>query len=273
VRTRRLAGARRRRVGLLAGLALGALLLGGYGLFRALTRESSTPASVAGALARFRALPACARTMPPALRGRAPAPGVYVYATRGFEVSHALGTRRHAYPARTSITVSTTPRRCLRIRWDVLAAREDAVLACPRADGAWALATQSEAHRFAGHLDRRSYVCGAGSLALPPRLEPGARWRSSCAIAGTTTVDRGVVLGPRTLTLDGRRTRTLLLRTSTRVGGETTGAGTTLTWILPRSRLVVRRTIANASSTRTIIGAVPYVERATLALSSPRPRR
>ena len=81
------------------------------------------------------------------------------------------------------------------------------------------------------------------------------------------------MLGPRTVTLDGRLTRTVLLRTSTRVSGETTGVGTTFTWILPRSGLVVRRTIANANSTDTIVGAVRYEERATLALSSARPRR
>jgi hypothetical protein len=57
------------------------------------------------------------------------------------------------------------------------------------------------------------------------------------------------------------------------VSGETRGAGTTFTWVLPRSGLVVRRTLANASATATIVGTVRYEERATLALSSARPRR
>ncbi|HEX4805235.1 MAG TPA: hypothetical protein VFU94_04985 [Conexibacter sp.] len=263
----------RRRPWLLAGLAVAALALGGYVAFRLLTRESSTPASVAAALARLRAQPPTARTLPPALRGRAPQPGVYVYATSGFEVSHALGTRRHAYPARTTMTVSTTPAGCLRLRWDVLATRDDAVLACRRADGSWRLAAQSESHAFAGHLDRRTYACTPASTYLPAILKPGATWSSRCAIPGTTTSDSGVVLGPRTLTLDGRPTRTVLLRTTTRVRGETVGAGTTFTWLLPDTRLVVRRMLANASATATIIGSVPYEERASLALDAPRPRR
>jgi hypothetical protein len=75
------------------------------------------------------------------------------------------------------------------------------------------------------------------------------------------------------LTLGGRRVRTLLLRTTTRVSGDTVGRGTTLTWILARSGLIVRRTLANASSTATVVGAVRYDEVASLALSSPRPRR
>jgi hypothetical protein len=258
---------------LLSAAALAALALAGVGVFRIATRESSEPASVAAALARFRALPRPARMLPPRLRGRAPEPGVYVYATRGFEVSHVLGIRRHPYPARTTITVGVTPRGCVRTRWDVLATRRDATLACARASGAPRLIDQSEAHAFAGHLDRRAYVCTRASTAGPARLTPGATWHSRCAIPGTATLDDGVVLGPRTLTLDGRRTRTVLLRTTTRVRGDTVGAGTTLTWALPRTRLIVRRTIAHADTTDTIVGDVRYEERATLTLTTARPRR
>lgn len=265
-----------RRSRLLALLAVVVPALGAYAAYRVLTDESSQPASIAAALARFRALPADERALGPALRGGAPQPGVYVYTTRGFEVSHVLGTRRHPYPGRTTITVAATPGGCLRTRWDVLATRWDAVLACPRAaspNGAWRLASQSEEHEFVGHVDRRTYACTPRSLARPARLAAGAGWSSRCAIAGTTTSDTVTVLGPRTLALDGRRMRTLLLRTTTRIGGETTGAGTSFTWILPRSGLIVRRTIANASATRTLVGTVRYEERATLVLSSPRPRR
>lgn len=263
-----------RRPWLLAGLAAALVLaLGGYLAFRAATRESATPASIAAAVGRLRAQPPTARELPPALRGRAPEPGVYVYATSGLEVSHALGTRRHAYPKHTTITVIATPAGCLRIRWDVLATRDDAVLACPRADGSLRLADQSESHDFAGHLDRRTYACTPASTYLPSRLAPGTRWSSMCSIRGTTTRDAGVVLGARTIRLDGRPARTVLVRTTTRVSGETVGAGTTFTWLLAGTRLIVRRTLANASATATIIGSVPYAERATLALSSPRPLR
>jgi hypothetical protein len=249
------------------------LALGGWVVVHVLTRESSTPASVSAALDRFRALPPTARDLPPALRGRAPEPGVYLYATRGSEVSHVLGTRHHPYPAHTTITVTTTPHGCLRSRWNVLATRWDAVLACPRRDGGWQLVSQSESHEFAGHVDRRTYASTPGSRWLPARLAAGVRWSSGCAIEGTTTTDHGIVVGPRTLTLDGRRTRTVLLRTTTRVSGETVGTGTAFTWVLPRTRLIVRRTIVNASRTDTIVGSVAYEERAALALSSSRPRR
>jgi hypothetical protein len=261
------------RFWLLAGLGVAALALGGWVAFRALTRERSEPASIRDAVSRFRALADDARVLPPALRGRAPRPGTYVYATRGFEVSHVLGTRRHVYPQRTAITVTATPAGCLRTRWDVLATRWDATLACPRADGSWRLVSQSEGHAFAGHLDRRTYVCTPASSFRLARLAPGARWSSRCAIEGTTTADRVTVLGRRTLALDGRRTRTVLLRTRTRVSGDTVGAGTTLTWVLLRTGLVVRRAIVDASSTATVVGAVRYEERATLALTSPRPLR
>lgn len=257
----------------LAGVALGVLALVGYGAFRLVTRESSEPASVSAALAHFRALPPSAGAVPPHLRGHVPQPGVYVYATHGFEVSHVLGTRRHRYPTQTTITVSTTRRGCLRTRWDVLATRHDATLTCPRARTAPRLIAQSEEHEFAAHVDRRAYLCTPSSAAGPARLAAGARWHSRCAIDGTTTIDDGSVLGRRTLTLDGAHTRTVLLRTTTRVSGETTGAGTTFTWVLPRTRLIVRRTIANASTTQTVVGGVRYEERATLALTTAQPRR
>jgi hypothetical protein len=271
MRTRRPVWARRSRLLVLIGLA--ALALGGYVAYRSLTHESSTPASVAAAVARFRALRPAARTLPPPLRGRAPAPGVYLYDTSGFEVSHVLGTRRHPYPSHTTIAVSITPHGCVRTRWDVLATRWDGALACPRSDGGWRLMSQSEEHQFAGHVDRRTYVCSPSSTYRPAHLAGGARWTSRCTIGGTTTADASTVLGPRTLTLAGGRTRTLLVRTTTRVSGDTTGAGTSFTWVLPGTGLVVRRTIANASTTGTIVGDVRYEERAALSLTQPRPRR
>ncbi|MGN6188387.1 MAG: hypothetical protein ACTHOE_05775 [Conexibacter sp.] len=262
---------RRSRVLIVAAVAV--LALAGYVAFRLATHESSEPASVAAALARFRALSPAARTLPPRLRGRALQPGVYVYATRGFEVSHVLGARRHPYPSRTTITVSVTPRGCLRTRWDVLATRHDAALICPPRGAGWRLVDQSEEHEFAGHVDRRTYACTPSSADGPPRMLAGARWRSRCAIAGTTTTDDSVVIGPRTLMLDGRRTLTLLVRTTTHVSGNTIGAGTAFTWLLPRSGVIVRRTLANASTTSTIVGPVRYEERATLMLTSARPHR
>jgi hypothetical protein len=250
-----------------------ALALGGYAVYRALTGEASTPASVAAEIARFRALPPAARALSPALRSHATEPGVYIYDTRGSEVSHVLGTRRHLYPARTTITVSVSSHGCLRTRWDVLATRWDGVLACPRGDGGWRLIDQSEEHEFAGHVDRRTYACTPASTSRPSRLAPGARWTSRCTTDGTTTADTSTVLGPRALTFAGRRTRTTLIRTTTRVSGDTIGVGTTFTWVLPGTGLPVRRTLANASTTGTIVGDVRYEERAALDLTQPRPQR
>src|SRR5215207_7111375 len=120
-----------------AFVAAGMILLvsvAGYALFRTATRETSEPASVMAAVERFRALPASRRRLPPAQRGYFPQPGVYVYATSGFEVSHVLGTRRHTYPSRTTITISEGDGSCRRERWDALATRWDATLVCPDFD-------------------------------------------------------------------------------------------------------------------------------------------
>lgn len=263
-----------RRPWLLVVLVLVLATAGGLLAFRLATRESTQPTSVTQAVERFRALPPEARTVPPALRSRAASPGVYVYATRGFEVSHVLGTRRHMYPASTTITVSAAGPRCLRTRWDALATRWDGDVACLREDDrGWRLASRSEEHAFVGHVDRRTYRCTPDSAARPPRLRVGATWRSRCTIEGTTTTSRTVVAGPRTLVLAGRHVRTWLLRTRTRIGGETTGTGTVLTWVLPGSQLPVRYAVDNASMTRTIVGDVAYEERYMLRLRSPHPLR
>lgn len=259
---------RRRR--LLFALGACTVLAGGaFVAYRVATQESTAPASVHAAVERFRA--SGADTLPAALRGRAPEPGVYVYATAGFERSEVLGSRHHAYPPRTTITVS--PGGCgLRVRWDALATRWDAIEACPRGSG-WRLAAQSASHEFVGHRDTRTYRCTAGSTFRPASLEPGTTWSSSCAIEGTTTAGRGVVVGPRLVTVAGEQVDTVLLRIRMTVNGDTSGMGTTLTWIVPATGLIVRRTVANASTTDTLVGDVAYVERVTLTLTSLRPLR
>lgn len=266
--------ARRPRLLLVAGLALALLGLAlGYGAWQVLRPESAEPATLRDALARFRAGP---QTFPPGLRGHAPAPGVYVYATRGFEEARVLGTRRHVYPSRTTITVA--PGGCgLRTRWDALATRWDALASCPRGDAragaGWRLASTSEAHRFLGQLDERTYRCTPASTHLPPRLRAGTTWTTLCAIPGTTNAAGWAVLGPRTLHVGGAPVRTVLLRERARTTGETTGTGLTLQWVLPRTGLLVREVVRNESTTGTVAGEVGYTERYTLALTSLTPRR
>jgi hypothetical protein len=239
------------------------LLAGGYAAFRAATDEQAEAASIATAVERFRALPPSARELPAALRGHAPQPGVYVYATRGGEVSHVLGTRRHRYPSTTTITVTRSPSGCRRERWDALATRWDATLVCFDFD-LWRLVSHSEEHRFAGHTDRRTYRCTRNSMP-----------QSSRCTSGGTTATTTVLSTPgrNAVTVEGRPVETVLLLGRTRLRGETTGTVTTRTWSLPGTGLVVRRTIAEDSTTDTLVGAVRYEERATLTLTSLTPRR
>lgn len=246
-----------------------ALLGGGaYAAWRVATQESSTTMSVGEAVGRFRK---GARELPPALRGRAPLPGAYVYATRGFEEIDAFGGRRHRYPPRTTITVQ--PGGCgLRTRWDALATRWDATETCPRGAG-WRLASTSEQHEFAGSRDRRTDRCIAASVALPARRAPGTRWTSRCTFENTVTASAGVVVGRRSLRVGGERVETLLVRVLARVSGDSVGRELTFTWLLPRSGLVVRRVAARESVTGTFLGDVRYIERVTLMLTSLTPRR
>jgi hypothetical protein len=53
-----------------------------------------------------------------------PEPGVYVYASRGFDSVDALTGARHDYPAQTTVTVTTEG--CgVRVRWNTVRERWD----------------------------------------------------------------------------------------------------------------------------------------------------
>ncbi len=248
------------------------LLVGGAVAWKLAVREKATPVSVKEAISRFRAQSARARAAAAgALRGRVPEPGTYVYATRGFEEAHALGTRRHHYPARTTVTVLREGCGVVE-RWDPLQTRAEKLELCP-SPGRWRQRSFGDVHRFVGRLDRRTYACTPASTYLPARRSPGTSWTTRCAINGTLRVEHSTVVGERTLAIAGRPVRTLLLRLHLRISGKTKGAGTTSLWVEPRTGLLVRRVTNDASRTNVIITTVPYREHIEMTLVSLRPRR
>ena len=97
-------GTRRLRLLLTAAAGI-AVVVAALATWQLAFRDTTKPASLDDALARFRAQAATANIPIP--------PGVYVYATTGSEFVSALGGLRHRYPARSTITgswVSTTRR-------------------------------------------------------------------------------------------------------------------------------------------------------------------
>jgi hypothetical protein len=247
------------------GLLLVVALVGGA----LVTRESSEPASPSSTVARFRAQireVGAVRDSP-----SVPAAGVYRYATVGGEQATALGTRKHAYPKETTVTV--VPTTCgWRERWDALTTRFEERTYCPGADGL-AITSFTDGHAFFGRTDRRTYRCTAGSLAAPPPDARRATWTSSCLIPGTRIEERGRVVGTETLTVGTTRVPTIHLRSRSRNSGDTVGTGVTDRWLARPSGLLVRALVFNESATKTVAGDVPYRERYELSLISLRPLR
>lgn len=235
-------------------------------------RESAKPVSVSDALLRFRRQAAeRAARLPAAIRDHAPQPGTYVYATRGGEQSQLLGTRRHVYPARTTITVTAAGCGVVE-QWDALQTRSETYDVCPSA-GRWRFRQMGDVHSFFGHADHRTYRCTAGSAFLPASRSRGATWTNRCAISGTARADSGRVAGRATVVVAGRPVSTTRLDVRTQITGDTRGVTKTRLWVLPATGLIVRRTVDADNKTDTPIGPVHYRERYAMTLVSLDPRR
>lgn len=247
-------------------------VVAGAVVWKVALHEPAKPVSVSDAILRFRGRGAeRAAALPAAIREHAPQPGTYVYATRGGEQSALLGTRRHAYPARTTITVTAGGCGVVE-RWDVLETRSETYDVCPSA-GRWRFRQMGDVHAFFGHADHRTYRCTAGSAFLPASRSRGATWTNRCAIPGTARADRGRVVGRATVAVGGRPVPTTRLDVRTQISGDTRGVTMTRLWVLPVTGLIVRRTVQADNRTDTPIGAVHYRERYDMTLVSLDPRR
>lgn len=236
--------------------------VGGFVRFR----DRATPLTVGEAVARFRQSAAPAH---PA--SGVPEPGVYVYATDGWEEVDVLGGARHDYPARTTITVVRSG--CgLRIRWDALVQRWDEGETCTE-PGRWTARRYVTSHEFFQRRDRRDFVCDAGALVLPASPDPGARWSLRCRTDDTTLVSRGTVVAGETLSIEGRPVETVHLRLVTDLRGATSGTRTADVWLARANGLMIRTVARAEGSARSVVGTVRYRERYELNLLSLLPRR
>jgi len=238
---------------------------GGVVAWRLVLHDDARPAEVRAAVARFRAT-----RVGSTKRGLAEA-GVYVYATTGFE-RISFGGLEHAYPARSTITI--TPTRCgIRLRWDVLTARRTAWNYCLGARGLVRTGSR-ELHRFYDRNETTVYVCGRGWLLVPLHPRTNRHWPLRCADAqGGRERGTGSVVGFATLHVAGRAVRTVHVRLRATLAGRSEGTAADDYWLRTSDRLPVRIVTRSDTATRSPIGAVRYAEQATLTLVSPEPLR
>jgi hypothetical protein len=197
-----------------------------------------------------------------------PEPGVYVYATSGFEETDALFGSRHDYPAETAVTVRAGGCGYLE-RWEPLRGRLLTRELCPGRR----LARLEEVHTFFGTRDVHDYVCEPGTPAPPLDAKPGTVWETRCGTGDTVEVATGEVLVPETVEVGGRTVAAVRVAEELRLEGNTTGTGTRDWWLHPETGLTLRLAVTNSSVTESAIGGVGYEERYELVLTSLEPRR
>lgn len=237
---------------------------------------ASTAASAApGASAQGTPTPA-PRTSPvpgaaaPAAPRSGPEPGVYRYATQGFEEVDALGGSRHDYPE--SSTITSSPRGCgTEDRWQPLQERIGITAQCPGRDGLELRATFQQ-REFFGRSQSQTLLCDPGVLVLPSSPRVGQTWRGRCASDDAQAAIAGRVVALETLQVDGEAVPVVRVLLEGTLTGATRGRSDRELW-LRRDGLLVQVVGTTDTDADTEAGEVRYRESYKLVLSSLEPLR
>ena len=229
------------------------------------------PARKAGAVARApeeRAAPAPARSAQDAYA--APRPGVYVFATSGYEETDALAGQRHTYPQSTSMTVRRTD--CgWTGRWQPLKERWEENVMCEHPSGT-EMARYVMYHEFFRRGQTEDFACPR-SLVQRAGAKPGDRWTFQCKSRNTTATARASVVGIENVAVGGRNVRAMHLHYDITASGANNGKLTQDRWIALGSERFMVRMIQRADlKTQSPFGQVGYKESFRLDLTSLDPR-
>ncbi|MBI5158111.1 MAG: hypothetical protein HZA58_08910 [Acidimicrobiia bacterium] len=192
--------------------------------------------------------------------GSAPGdPGVYRYATTGFEEVDALAGARHDYPTETYLTIGAGPCGTM-ARWDALVERW---VEWDHCGPAFAVTGTRGYHEWFGVPDLEHESCPE-----PLPLVPDAAV-SVAGVTGDTTETYTITpLGAEDLVEAGATVTTDHVRVSSVLSGATSGAANVEVWVLPGTVLVVRTTVDRHTTSPSRIGDVHYDEIYTLMLVS-----
>ena len=194
-------------------------------------------------------------------------PGVYVYATDGYEETDALSGQRHDYPSQTTITASR--HECgYRFRWQPLEERWDQSDTCRNAKGI-VLERFAIYHEFFHRGATEDFALDDNAVVLPNDPVAGDDWRwqgtsNDSAIDTLTTV-----IGFETIDVGGRRVRTVHLRYETAMSGANAGTQIQDRWHTFDTGLLIR--LINAVDAKVEVpfgGTANYKERYRIDLTS-----
>jgi hypothetical protein len=195
--------------------------------------------------------------------------GTYRYDTRGFERLSAIISSRHAYPHRSTITVSREG--CgLSERWDVRPERWVESRFC-LANDKWRLASFVDYHEFFGQPVLQRFTCRGPFVRRAPSVAKGFAWTDRCRGAGSRVTVRYEVVRRQSIAVAGRKVPTVLIRARARLRGQLDGFNTIYSWLSRRNGLLVRRSVQSRTALGTPFGKVSDRERYSLRLRSPAP--
>jgi hypothetical protein len=197
-------------------------------------------------------------------------PGVYVYATDGFETL-AVANGRHVYPAQTTMTVTANDRG-RSIRWDGLDQRYDSWDTCAVGQGV-RLRSFISYHSFYGQAVRRDYACTPSTFFRPDTDQPGTRFVGQCHSADGDAALNGVIVAVENLTVGGKTVPTVHVRVDEALTGGTKGTRTADSWYAVADNLLVKRNSVTDADTQTPFGYSHYHEDPNLSLTNLQPRQ
>jgi hypothetical protein len=233
---------------------------------------TATPVPGASATARPGATggpsgaPSARPSLPPARGVRTP-PGVYVYATTGYETADAgVPQARHDYPRETATTVREVG--CgVSVRWDATEDRWDDVTICHAAENVTKVAAYVSYHRFFGQSETRSFTCSGDSYLRPP--SGVGHWQFDCTAPGALARTVGTVIGVETV----NGARALHVHYETALTGTNRGENPQDFWLAVDGPYVLRQRSRVDAEVDTPWGTITYHEQYDLVLKSRTPRR
>ncbi len=245
------------------------------------SRPAQPNASSAAVPGSRPAAPQSAPTTAPTSQPRAPAtpqaraaqsdvePGVYDYATEGYEQID-VGGARHDYPTDSAVTYRRGGCGTVDV-WQPLEGRVSTNTLCRGARGIEP--RQSVQRReFYGQSETQDLVCSPGLALVPSRPVPGSTQRGECRSDDTLLRLTVRVIDANPAVVGGTRTQAVHLRVTGTLTGSTRGTTDREEWFTPAGLLL--RVVAISDTDRdTAGGVVNYKESYRLALKSLRPQR
>lgn len=240
-------------------------------VYQLIPKDSTSEATAAQAVARFREEMKRAASYPEHPEAQIPPFGVYRYSSDGSEsIDTTAFSTAHNYDGVS--TVILTPTRCgVMERWQPLVERWTEGILCVDADSTHVVSVR-DFHEFFERSKEVSYDCTGGNAPYAMQLRPGDRWQTRCESDQGTVVSNVEVVGFDEVKVAGKPIEAVHLRASATLEGDPDGSDTRDSWIRRTDGLLLRR-IDSSEAHVDVAGGGDFEERYEIDLISTKPQR